>query len=73
MLSIGGPCGKKHQLTPEYAQFAVWSPGPRAGMSAIEKLSRVKGVRPDRWDITGAAVCLLGAAIIVFGRNALTA
>jgi small multidrug resistance family-3 protein len=27
----------------------------------------VEGARPDRWDITGAAVCLLGAAIILFG------
>jgi small multidrug resistance family-3 protein len=27
----------------------------------------VEGVRPDRWDITGAMVCLLGAAIILLG------
>jgi small multidrug resistance family-3 protein len=27
----------------------------------------VEGRTPDRWDITGAAVCLLGAAIILFG------
>jgi small multidrug resistance family-3 protein len=27
----------------------------------------VEGVRPDRWDVTGAVVCLLGAAIIVLG------
>lgn len=27
----------------------------------------VEGLRPDRWDTTGAAVCLLGAAIIFFG------
>ena len=26
-----------------------------------------EGVRPDRWDLAGSAVCLLGAAIIVFG------
>jgi len=24
-------------------------------------------VRPDRWDLIGAAICLLGAAIILFG------
>ena len=29
-----------------------------------------EGVRPDRWDLTGAAVCLAGAAIILFpARN----
>jgi len=27
----------------------------------------VEGVRPDRWDLGGAAVCLIGAAIILFG------
>lgn len=27
----------------------------------------VEGSRPDRWDATGAAACLVGAAIILFG------
>lgn len=27
----------------------------------------VEKTLPDRWDLTGAAVCLLGAAIILFG------
>ena len=27
----------------------------------------VENVRPDRWDMTGAAICLVGAAIILFG------
>jgi small multidrug resistance family-3 protein len=26
----------------------------------------VEGARPDRWDMIGAAVCLIGAAIILF-------
>jgi small multidrug resistance family-3 protein len=25
-----------------------------------------EGVRPDRWDLLGAAVCLMGASIILF-------
>ena len=29
----------------------------------------VEGARPDRWDITGAAICILGAAVIIFGRR----
>ncbi|QOV91893.1 YnfA family protein [Humisphaera borealis] len=28
------------------------------------------GVRPDRWDLLGAAVCLFGMAIIMFGPRA---
>ena len=27
----------------------------------------VEGARPDRWDAMGAAICLLGAAVILFG------
>lgn len=27
----------------------------------------VEGVRPDRWDVTGSAICLAGAALIIFG------
>ncbi|MBI4389592.1 MAG: YnfA family protein [Nitrospinae bacterium] len=27
----------------------------------------VEGQRPDRWDMLGAAVCLAGAAVILFG------
>ena len=30
----------------------------------------VEGVRPDRWDAIGAAVCLMGAALILFGPRA---
>ena len=26
-----------------------------------------EGMRPDRWDLGGAAICLLGAALILFG------
>jgi small multidrug resistance family-3 protein len=27
----------------------------------------VEGVRPDRWDLTGAAICTIGAAVILLG------
>jgi small multidrug resistance family-3 protein len=29
----------------------------------------VEGARPDRFDLAGAALCLLGAAIILIGRR----
>jgi small multidrug resistance family-3 protein len=35
--------------------------------SAIAWLWAVEGRRPDRWDIAGLTVCLLGAGIILFG------
>jgi len=27
----------------------------------------IEGVRPDRWDLLGATICLAGAALILFG------
>jgi small multidrug resistance family-3 protein len=30
----------------------------------------VDGFRPDRWDLVGAAVCLLGVALIMYARRA---
>jgi small multidrug resistance family-3 protein len=38
--------------------------------SSLLWLWAVEGVRPDRWDLTGAAICLLGAAIILWGPRA---
>lgn len=35
--------------------------------SALGWLWVAEGVKPDRWDITGVVVCLLGAAIILWG------
>lgn len=34
--------------------------------ASIAWLWRVEGVRPDRWDMAGLALCLLGAAVIFF-------
>jgi small multidrug resistance family-3 protein len=36
-------------------------------IASLGWLWSVEGLRPDRWDLTGAAICLLGAAIILFG------
>jgi small multidrug resistance family-3 protein len=27
----------------------------------------IEGIRPDRWDLSGAAICLLGAGLILLG------
>lgn len=32
-------------------------------------LSWVEGVRPDRWDLTGAVMSVAGALVILFGRR----
>ena len=33
----------------------------------------VEGTRPDRWDMVGAAICIVGAALILFGPRSLPA
>ena len=38
--------------------------------SAIIWLWLAEGIRPDRWDVLGGAICLAGAAIILFGPRA---
>lgn len=38
-------------------------------MSALLWLWMVEGVRPDRWDLGGAALCLLGAGVIFWGPH----
>jgi small multidrug resistance family-3 protein len=30
----------------------------------------VEGVRPDRWDVSGAAICILGTCVILLGPRA---
>lgn len=36
-------------------------------VSALGWLWLAEGVKPDRWDVLGATICLIGAAIILFG------
>ena len=38
--------------------------------SSLIWLWAVEGIRPDKWDVSGAAVCLLGAAIILLAPRA---
>ena len=35
--------------------------------AAIFWLWIIEGAKPDRWDLIGAAICLVGAAVILFG------
>ena len=36
-------------------------------MASLLWLWVVEDMRPDRWDTTGAVICLLGAAVIIWG------
>mgnify|MGYP003119753265 FL=1 len=36
-------------------------------LSALGWLWIAEGVRPDRWDLIGVAICLIGASLILWG------
>jgi small multidrug resistance family-3 protein len=36
-------------------------------IASILWLWMAEGIRPDRWDVAGGAICLAGAALILFG------
>lgn len=38
--------------------------------ASLAWLWAVEGVRPDRWDLMGAAICIIGAGVILFGPRA---
>lgn len=39
-------------------------------VASIFWLWTIEGARPDRWDVIGSAICLLGAAVILWGPRA---
>ena len=38
--------------------------------AALAWLWLAEGVRPDRWDLIGVVICLIGAGVILFGPRA---
>ena len=36
-------------------------------VASLVWLRLVEGVEPDRWDLSGAAICLVGMAVILYG------
>lgn len=38
--------------------------------ASLAWLWAVEGLRPDGWDVTGAAICLLGATVIIMAPRA---
>ena len=58
-------------LTP--SDFAGRAYAPYGGVyiaASLAWLWTVEGQRPDTWDVTGAALCLIGVGIILFAPRA---
>lgn len=63
-------------LTLVEAAFAGRAYAAYGGMYVAASLGwlwAIEGTRPDRWDITGALICVIGAGIILFGPRSLPA
>lgn len=54
----------------EYAGRTYAAYGAVYIASALAWLWLAEGVRPDRWDLLGVAICLVGGAVILFGPRA---
>jgi len=54
--------------------FWAWLKLGKSGLWLIPGVASlvwaVEGARPDRWDAIGAVICLIGAAVILFGPRA---
>jgi small multidrug resistance family-3 protein len=63
----GRVCLATDLIDSDYAGRAYAAYGGIYVAASIAWLWFLEGARPDRWDIVGAAVVLVGAAIILFG------
>jgi small multidrug resistance family-3 protein len=67
---VAGLCLFAFLLTRVDAVFAGRAFAAYGGVyiaASLGWLWTVEGARPDRWDLLGAGVCLMGAAIILWG------
>jgi small multidrug resistance family-3 protein len=57
-------------LTKIDAAFAGRAYAAYGGVYIVASLAwlwRIEGILPDRWDMIGGTICLIGAAVILFG------
>ena len=63
-------------LTLSEAAFAGRAYAAYGGIYIVASLGwlwSIEGTRPDRWDLTGALICVFGAGVILFGPRSLPA
>ena len=51
----------------EIGEIAAIEPSGDGVRLSVIAPRAVEGVRPDRWDVGGAALCLIGTCIILLG------
>jgi len=66
------PCAVRYFLTLVDTSVAGRAYAAYGGIYIVASLFwlwSIEGVRPDRWDVAGAAMCILGAAVIPSGTT----
>lgn len=67
MLSLAGFAWLLTRVEADFAGRAYAAYGGVYVAASLAWLWAVEGARPDRWDLAGAALCLTGAAVVLFG------
>ena len=72
-LALAGFAFLLTRVDSAYAGRAYAAYGGIYVAASLGWLWAIEGTRPDRWDITGALICVIGAGIILFGPRSLPA
>jgi len=67
LVSLGAFAWLLTLIESHYAGRAFAAYGGIYIAASLLWLWAVEGARPDRWDLLGAAICIFGAAMILFG------
>jgi small multidrug resistance family-3 protein len=67
MLSLAAFAWLLTRVETDFAGRAYAAYGGVYVAASLAWLWAVEGARPDRWDLAGAALCLTGAAVVLFG------
>jgi small multidrug resistance family-3 protein len=70
MLSLGLFAWALTRIDADFAGRAYAAYGGVYILASLVWMWAAEGSRPDRWDAIGAAICILGASVIIFGPRA---
>lgn len=70
MISLAAFAWLLTKVDADFAGRAYAAYGGIYIMASLVWLWLAESIRPDRWDVLGATICLAGAAIILFGPRA---
>ena len=67
MVSLGLFAWALTRIDADFSGRAYAAYGGVYILASLVWMWAIEGSRPDRWDAIGAAICVLGASVIIFG------